>query len=107
VRSPSFSQGWRDRPVSVQVPLWGVWCARALGLVIFVIILTVRGGPISAQNDARAVTLPSTAVSHGSWRTAEEETVVPNPPGYPLLVAPVVVLLRQWIGSPVWCSDSA
>lgn len=87
------------------VPTAVVWLGRAVALVGFVIIVVVRGGPIAAQNDAQAVTQPTTAVSHGQWRTAETETLVPNPPGYSLLAAPVVVALRPWIGSPVWCSD--
>ncbi len=73
--------------------------------VVFVLILFVRGGPNPAETDAHSVTLPATSISHGDLRAAERETLVPNPPGYPLLTAPLVVALRPWIGSPRWCDD--
>ena len=79
----------------------------AVGCVLFLGIIFVRGGPNPAETDAHAVTLPTTAISHGDLRLAEEETYVPNPPGYPLLMAPVVTVLRPFIGSPRWCDDKA
>ena len=75
------------------------------GCVLFVIILFVQGGPNPAETDAHAVTLPTTAISNGDLGAAERETLVPNPPGYPLLMAPFVIALRPWIGSPRWCDS--
>jgi len=72
---------------------------------LFVAIVFLRGGPDPAETDAHAVTLPTTAISHGDLRAAEQETLVPNPPGYPLLMAPLVLAFRPWIGSPQWCDD--
>ncbi|HEY5023686.1 MAG TPA: hypothetical protein VII76_01805 [Acidimicrobiales bacterium] len=72
---------------------------------VFVIILFVRGGPNPAETDAHAVTLPTTAISHGQLGVAERDTLVPNPPGYPLLMSPLVLALRPWIGSPRWCDN--
>ena len=72
---------------------------------LFVAILFVRGGPNPAETDAHAVTFPTTAISHGDLAQAERDTLVPNPPGYPLLTAPLVIALRPWIGSPRWCDD--
>jgi hypothetical protein len=72
---------------------------------LFVLIVFLRGGPNPAETDAHAVTLPTTAISHGDLRSAARETVVPNPPGYPLLTAPLVLALRPWVGSPRWCDD--
>jgi len=89
----------------VPVPAAVAWAARAAGLVLFFVVVAMRGGPLSAQNDALAVTLPTTAVSHGQWRLAEQKTVVPDPPGYPLLAAPLVVVFRPLVGSPTWCSS--
>jgi len=103
--------GARYRPtpgpglIPAPVPAAVVWAARAAGLLLFVIVVVARGGPLSAQTDARAVTFPTTAVSHGQWRLAEQETLIPDPPGYPLLAAPVVTVLRPLVGSPVWCSS--
>jgi hypothetical protein len=80
--------------------------AFALGAAgLFFVILLVRGGPNPAETDAHAVTLPTTAISHGELRAAEQDTLVPNPPGYPLLMSPFVLVLRPWIGAPRWCDD--
>jgi hypothetical protein len=73
--------------------------------VVFVAIVFIRGGPNPAETDAHAVTLPATAISHGDLRGAEHQTLVPNPPGYPLLTSPLVLAFRPWIGSPRWCDD--
>jgi len=73
--------------------------------VVFAAIVFLRGGPNPAETDAHAVTLPTTAISHGDLRGAERQTLVPNPPGYPLLMSPLVLALRPWIGSPRWCDD--
>jgi hypothetical protein len=80
--------------------------AFALGAAaVFFVILLVRGGPNPAETDAHAVTLPTTAISDGALRSAEQATLVPNPPGYPLLMSPVVLVFRPWIGAPRWCDD--
>ena len=71
----------------------------------FLVVIFLRGGPSPAETDAHAVTYPATAISHGDLRLAEQETYVPNPPGYPLLTAPFVVALRPWFGAPRWCDD--
>ena len=97
---------WRQlvtKPVSGAwlYPLYVVTCAA------FVLILLVRGGPNPAETDAHAVTLPTTSISHGDLRAAQQQTLVPNPPGYPVLTAPFVAAFRPWIGSPRWCSDKA
>jgi hypothetical protein len=83
------------------------WAAYGGALAVFVTIVFLRGGPNPAETDAHAVTLPTTAISHGDLRTAERDTLVPNPPGYPLLMSPLVLALRPWIGSPRWCDDKA
>ena len=88
-------------------PLPASWRAAfyAGACVVFVCILFVRNGPNPSETDAHAVTLPTTAISHGDLRAAEHDTLVPNPPGYPLLMTPFVIALRPWIGSPRWCDD--
>jgi hypothetical protein len=91
--------GSRPFPASLRFAVYGGGCA------LFVIILFLRGGPNPAETDAHAVTLPTTAISHGDLGSAERDTLVPNPPGYPLLMAPFVIALRPWIGSPQWCDS--
>src|SRR5580658_5172371 len=104
VRRGDVSVWWQrlaSRPLSgsVRFVVYVGACA------VFVIILFVRGGPNPAETDAHAVTLPTTAISQGDLARAERDTLVPNPPGYPLLMAPLVLALRPWIGSPRWCDD--
>ncbi len=99
-----MSVGWqgfvsRPIPIPLRVVCYGGACA------VFVLIIFLRGGPDPAETDAHAVTFPTTAISHGDLRTAERDTLVPNPPGYPLAMAPVLIALRPWIGSPRWCDD--
>ncbi len=91
--------GSKPLPTPVRLAVYSGACA------LFVVILFVRGGPNPAETDAHAVTLPTTAISHGDLGTAERETLVPNPPGYPLLMAPFVAAFGPWIGSPRWCDD--
>jgi len=91
----------------VSTPLPASWRYLFLAgtCVGFLAVIFVRGGPNPAETDAHAVTYPATAISHGDLRLAEQQTYVPNPPGYPLLTAPFVVALRPWFGSPRWCDD--
>ena len=76
-----------------------------LTCVAFMTVIGIRGGPNPAELDAHAVTLPTTAITHGDFRSAERATSVPNPPGYPLLTSPFVLALGPWIGSERWCDD--
>jgi hypothetical protein len=92
---------------STSVPAAVRWPAYAGALVFFLVILFVRGGPNPAETDAHAITYTTTAISHGQLRIAEQDTFVPNPPGYPLLTAPFVTVLRPWVGAPRWCDDKA
>ncbi len=96
-RRPRF--GSKPLPTPVRIVVY-----VAAG-ALFVVILFVRGGPNPAETDAHSVTLPTTDISHGDLHAAERDTLVPNPPGYPLLMAPLVIALRPWIGSPRWCDD--
>jgi len=96
-------QALMSRPVTAALR----WPAYGAAALVFVFIMFARGGPNPAENDAHAVTYPTTAISHGQFRTAEQDTFVPNPPGYPLLVAPLLIVLHPWIASPRWCDDKA
>ena len=96
-RRPGF--GSKPLPTPLRIVVYLGACA------LFVVILFVRGGPNPAETDAHSVTLPTTDISHGDLHAAERDTLVPNPPGYPLLMSPVVIALRPWIGSPRWCDD--
>jgi len=74
-------------------------CLAAVG--VFVAIVAVRGGP--ALDDAYGVVRPTTALSHGDLTAAARAEVLPQPPGYALVAAPVVAALRPLVGAPAWC----
>ena len=81
------------------------WACFVAAFAVFVVLLFARGGPNPAEVDAKSVTEPAAAISHGEIAAAVRATAVPDPPGYPLLTAPLVAVLRPWVGSPHWCSD--
>jgi hypothetical protein len=75
----------------------------AVALAGYVGILVVRQGPPSG-GDTTPLTAVTTSLSLGDLRAAATVVSLPNPPGYALLVSPLVVLLRPVIGSAVWCT---
>jgi Glycosyltransferase family 87 len=80
-----------------------------VGLVLtawacFVGIVFVREGPQSS-GDTVPLTAVTSAVASGELHAAAANDLLPNPPGYPLLVAPLVVLFRSQVGSATWCTS--
>ena len=69
-------------------------------------VVAVRLGPASGR-DTAPLTAVTTAIADGDLRVAASITSLPNPPGYPLLAAPFVVVLRSFVGSPSWCAPQA
>ncbi len=99
-----MNEWWRrldSKPIPPRLRL----VVHAGACAVFVIVIFVRGGPNPAETDAHAITFPTTDISHGDLRAAERQTLVPDPPGYPLLMAPLVAAFRPWIGAPRWCDD--
>jgi hypothetical protein len=68
-------------------------------------ILVVRQGPPST-GDTAPLTAVTTLLSKGELHAAAHVVSLPNPPGYALLTAPLVVLFRPLIGAPTWCTTS-
>jgi hypothetical protein len=97
--------GWWRRLDSTPMPTPWRFAVHIGACVVFVMVIFVRGGPNPAETDAHAITSPTTAISHGDLRAAERQTVIPNPPGYPLLMSPLVLAFRPWIGAPRWCDN--
>jgi hypothetical protein len=95
------------RTVSIPVSAGLRWPAYAVALTSFFLLLLVHGGPNPAEIDAIAVTHPTTAISQGQFRVAQQETFAADPPGYPLFVAPLVIAFHPWFGAPRWCDDRA
>jgi len=81
------------------LPVMVVVYLAALGT--FVGIVAMRGGP--SVDDAYGVTKPATALADGALGQAAHDSVLPQPPGYALLAAPLVLAFRPLIGSPTWC----
>ncbi len=73
---------------------------------VFVVIVAVRQGPPSGGDTVPLVSV-TTELSNGDLGAAASDSSLPNPPGYALLVSPIVVMLRGLVGSPDWCTPSA
>jgi hypothetical protein len=76
-----------------------------LALAGYVGILVVRQGPPST-GDTPPLTSVTTLLSNGRLHAAADVVSLPNPPGYALLTAPLVVLLRPLIGRETWCTTA-
>ncbi len=90
---------------ATRLPAWLRWPLLACGLGLFFGIVYVRGGPPPTSVDTYSVVRPTTALSEGNLAEAARESVYPQPPGYPLLASPFVVVFRPLVGSQTWCSD--
>jgi hypothetical protein len=77
-----------------------------VALAGYVGILVVRQGPPST-GDTPPLTAVTTLLSNGKLHAAATVVSLPNPPGYALLTAPLVVLFRPLIGAESWCTTSA
>jgi hypothetical protein len=85
---------------------------RFLGLLLFLVaaigyvgIIIVRQGPPSG-GDTVALTTVSSELSSGRLHAAAANDSLPNPPGYPLLVAPLVAAFPSLVGSRAWCTTA-
>lgn len=78
------------------------WLLLVPATAAFVGIVAARGGP-PPGGDTVPLSAVVTDLSHGHVAAAARVDSLPNPPGFPLLVAPIVAVLRPWIGSPTWC----
>jgi len=72
----------------------------------FLGVVVVRHGPAGGR-DTAPLTAVTTALSNGDLRVAASIDALPNPPGYPLLAAPLVAVLRSTVGAPTWCVPEA
>jgi hypothetical protein len=66
-------------------------------------VVTLRHGP-NPVGDTVPLTSVTTALADGDLHAAAAVSSLPNPPGYALLVAPVVAAFGPWVGSPIWCT---
>jgi hypothetical protein len=83
---------------------------RVLGAVLFLVavacsvgIIVVRQGPPSG-GDAVPLTAVTSALAEGRLQAAASNDSLPNPPGYALLVAPLVAAFPSLVGAPAWCT---
>ncbi|MGD0880419.1 MAG: glycosyltransferase 87 family protein [Acidimicrobiales bacterium] len=71
----------------------------------YVGIVVIRLGP-PAGGDTAPLTGVTSALANGDLRVAASVTSLPNPPGYPLLAAPLVAAFPSFVGSPTWCTPA-
>ncbi len=72
----------------------------------FVTVVSLRHGPPS-QGDTVPLTSVTTDLSHGRLHAAAAQDSLPNPPGYALLISPLVTAFRSEVGSPTWCTTGS
>lgn len=89
---------WRRRALRAAVLRWAGY---GFALVLFVVIVVLRGGP--STGDAFAVTQPTTQLAAGNLHAAAAAQSEYQPPGYALLAAPFVAAFGAVDGSPTWC----
>jgi hypothetical protein len=85
---------------------------RLLGALLFLVaaagyvgIIIARQGP-PAGGDTVALTAVTSELSSGRLHAAAANDSLPNPPGYPLLVAPLVAAFPSLVGSRSWCTTA-
>jgi Glycosyltransferase family 87 len=83
---------------------------RALGILLFVGaagcyvgIVIARQGPPSG-GDTVALTAVTSDLASGRLGAAAANDSLPNPPGYPLLVSPLVAAFPSLVGPSSWCT---
>ncbi|HWD55077.1 MAG TPA: glycosyltransferase 87 family protein [Acidimicrobiales bacterium] len=74
------------------------------GGACFVGIVVARQGP-PAGGDTAPLTAVTSALADGHLHAAAADDGLPNPPGYALLVAPLVAAFPTWVGAPAWCTQ--
>jgi hypothetical protein len=71
----------------------------------YVGIIVVRQGPPSG-GDTVPLTAVTSALAGGRLQAAASNDSLPNPPGYALLVAPLVAAFPSLVGAPSWCTTA-
>jgi hypothetical protein len=71
----------------------------------YVGIIVVRQGPPSG-GDTLPLTAVTSALADGRLHAAASNDSLPNPPGYALLVAPLVAAFPSLVGAPDWCTTT-
>jgi hypothetical protein len=96
-RSPGdrVGRGWRRR--------LAVLALLVAAAAAYVGVVTLRHGP-PPGGDTVPLTSVTTALAAGDLHAAAAVSSLPNPPGYALVVAPVVAAFRPWVDSPTWCN---
>ena len=69
----------------------------------YVGIIIARQGP-PRGGDTTPLTTVTSDLSSGQLHAAAANDSLPNPPGYALLVAPLVAAFPSLVGSPTWCT---
>jgi Glycosyltransferase family 87 len=71
----------------------------------YLAIVVARQGP-PPGGDTTPLTDVTSALASGQLHVAAADDGLPNPPGYPLLSAPLVAAFSSLVGSPTWCLTS-
>lgn len=80
----------------------GIALLLVAGFACYVGIVALRQGP-PPGGDTTPLTEVTTLIASGDLRAAASVRSLPNPPGYPLFVSPLVVAFPGTFGPSVWC----
>lgn len=84
---------------------WATVLLLLAGAAAFTGVVVARQGP-PAGGDTVGLTAVTSALAAGDLHAAAANTSVPNPPGYALLAAPLVVAAPSLFGSGTWCTPT-
>jgi hypothetical protein len=86
--------------------------SRVLGAVLVLVatacylgIIVVRQGPPSG-GDTVPLTAVTSAIAGGRLHAAASNDSLPNPPGYAVLIAPLVAAFPSLVGASDWCTTA-
>ncbi len=77
-----------------------------IAVACFVAIVTIRQGPPPGGDTVPLTTVTSDLAS-GQLHAAAADDSLPNPPGYALVVSPLVAAFPSLVGSPTWCTTAS
>jgi hypothetical protein len=81
------------------------WLLVVVAALAYVGIIVIRQGPPSG-GDTVPLTAVTSSIATGHLTAAASNTSLPNPPGYALLISPLVAAFPSLVGASQWCTTA-